>query len=81
MNLLNDLALTLKKELMDRLEEAGVKFEWEDIIRDLDALQKIEIEHEDKRFLLRSDTKGTCGKVFQTVGVTLPPTYICRRIC
>jgi len=27
-----------------------------------------------KRFLLRSECQDTCGKVFQAVGVALPPT-------
>ena len=34
----------------------------------------VEVEQDGKRFLLRSEVQGTCGKVFQTVGVALPPT-------
>ena len=33
-----------------------------------------EVEQDGKRFLLRSDVEGTCGKVFQAVGVAIPPT-------
>ena len=68
------LALVLIKELHDRLEAKGLKLEWADIIRDLDRLQEVEIEQDRKRFVLRTQTQGTCGKVFQAVGVALPPT-------
>src|SRR5512142_3075638 len=68
------LALVLRQELQARLEERGHAFEWADVIADLDRLQMVEVEQEGKRFLLRSDVQGTCGKVFQTVGVAIPPT-------
>jgi transposase len=68
------LALVVMKELHDRLESKGLKLEWADIIRDLDRLQEVEIEQDRKRFVLRTQTQGTCGKVFQAVGVALPPT-------
>jgi hypothetical protein len=32
-------------------------------------LQMVEVEQDGKRFLLRSEVQGTCGKVFQAVGV------------
>lgn len=68
------LALVLMKELVDRLGAKGLKLEWADIVRDLDRLQEMEIQQDGKRFVLRSQTQGTCGKVFQAVGVALPPT-------
>jgi hypothetical protein len=68
------LALVLRKELDDRLEAAGCQLEWADILRDLENLQNAEVEQDGKRFLLRSEAQGTCGKVFQAVGVALPPT-------
>jgi hypothetical protein len=68
------LALVLRQELQARLEERGHKPEWADVIGDLDRLQVVEVEQDGKRFLLRSEAQGTCGKVFQTVGVALPPT-------
>ncbi|HMB06971.1 MAG TPA: hypothetical protein VKP69_24950, partial [Isosphaeraceae bacterium] len=68
------LALVLRQELQSRLEERGHEFEWADVIGDLDRLQVVEVEQDGKRFLLRSEAQGTCGKVFQTVGVALPPT-------
>jgi len=68
------LALVLRKELEDRLESAGHKLEWADVTRDLMNLQYVEVEQEGKRFLLRSEAQGTCGRVFAAAGVALPPT-------
>jgi hypothetical protein len=68
------LALVLRQELQARLEGRGHDFEWADLICDLDRLRMVEVEQDGKRFLLRSEAQGTCGKVFQTVGVALPPT-------
>jgi transposase len=68
------LALVLRQELQARLKERGHELEWADVISDLDRLQRVEVEQEGKRFLLRSEAQGTTGKVFQAVGVALPPT-------
>lgn len=69
------LALVLRKELQDRLPSADdQRLEWADVIRDLEALQEINVQYQNKRFLLRTETRGTCGKVFQAVGVALPST-------
>jgi hypothetical protein len=67
------LALLLAKELEDRLRRNGVATEWGDILRDLDRLQEIQLEQDGKRFLLRTPTTGVAGKLFQAVGVALPP--------
>jgi transposase len=68
------LALVLIKELYRRLEKAGLDFEWADIKQDLNALQEITIEENGKKFVIRSECKGVCSKVFQAAGVALPPT-------
>ena len=68
------LALALRKELNRRLELAGHRFEWNDISQDLKALQETVIEEKDTRISVRSQCLGTCGKVFQAVGVAIPPT-------
>ena len=68
------LALMLKKELYRRLEESGHSFEWANIKQDLKALTETVIEEDGKRLAVRSQCKGTCGKVFQSVGVAIPPT-------
>lgn len=67
------LALVLRKELDKRLVTNKHRFEWADIKQDLKALKQIEIEENGKRFSIRSECKGVCGKVFQSVRVALPP--------
>jgi len=68
------LALVLRKELERRLNAAGYVFEWSDIKQDLKALQQVTIEENGKRLSIRTQCKGVCGKVFQAIGVALPPT-------
>jgi transposase len=68
------LALVLRKELDQRLAENKYRFEWSDIKQDLKALKQVQIEENGKRFAIRSESKGVCGKVFQSVHVALPPT-------
>ncbi len=66
------LALLLRKELQDRLEAQGDKFEWAELLRDLEALQSTEVESQGKRFLLRSDLEATTAAVFRAAGVAIP---------
>jgi transposase len=68
------LALVLRKELYQRLESNGYRFEWSEIKQDLKSLQEIVIEDNGKSLAIRSECLGTCGKVFQSVGVAMPPT-------
>jgi transposase len=68
------LALVIRKELDRRLEKAGHCFEWSDIKQDLKALQEITIEDRGKMLAIRSECLGTCGKIFQAVGVAVPST-------
>jgi hypothetical protein len=68
------LALVLRQELEVRLAGDGHDFEWADVIQDLDRLQMVEVEHDGKRFLLRSEVQGTCGTIFRAAGVAVPPT-------
>jgi Transposase DDE domain len=67
------LALVLRKDLEDRLAAARLKPAWRDLPADLDRLQQIEAEQDGKRLLLRTPVTGVAGKVFQAVGVALPP--------
>ena len=39
----------------------------------LERLQEITLEQDGKRLLLRTPTAGVTGKLFQAVGVALPP--------
>ena len=68
------LALVLRKELDQRLADNDHHFEWADIRQDLKALKQVKIEENGTRFAIRSECKGVCGKVFQSVRVALPPT-------
>jgi Transposase DDE domain len=68
------LALLLRVELEERLARRGWKLEWADIVADLDRLQEIELNVNDKAYTLRTQPKGTVGKVFQACAVALPPT-------
>lgn len=51
----------------------GSKPEWGALLMDLDRLQEIETEQEGKSFILRTPVTGDVGRVFQAVGVALPP--------
>ena len=67
------LALVLKKELADRCAARGFQPEWDEVRRDLDRLQEVEVAQDGKRFILRTPVVGCAGKLFQTLGVALPP--------
>jgi hypothetical protein len=67
------LALLLRKELDERLVAANVTAEWADIVRDLDRVEQIIVDQQAKRFVLRPQTPGCAGSVFQALGVALPP--------
>lgn len=68
------LALVLRKDLDRCLAENKHQFEWNDIKQDLKALKQVEIEENGQRFAIRSECKGVCGKIFQSIRVALPPT-------
>jgi len=67
------LALLLRKELENRLEQKGFSVEWADVIRDLDNLVEMEVTVSGKRYMIRSQTAGVVVKVFNACGVALPP--------
>jgi hypothetical protein len=67
------LALVLRQDLQARLQARGHDFEWADVLRDLERIQQVEVAHQGKRFLLRSELQGTAGRVLQAAGVAAPP--------
>ena len=67
------LALVLRKALEESLAAARLKPEWGALLRELDRLQEIETEQEGKHFILRTPVTGDVGRVFQAVGIVLPP--------
>ena len=68
------LALVLRDDLFRRMDNAGVRAEWGDILRDLNALNETTITCNDKNFAVRSNAVGVAGKIAQCVGVRLPNT-------
>ena len=56
------------------LTNAGVRAEWGDILRDLNALSETTITYNGKSFAVRSNVVGVAGKIAQCVGVRLPNT-------
>ena len=68
------LALLLRQELQARLAARGCRFEWADIMRDLERVQSVQVAQGAKQYLLRSELEKTAGRVFQSVGVAVPPT-------
>jgi Transposase DDE domain len=67
------LALLLRKELDERLADAGGAAAGGDVARDLDRLEQVTVEPGGKRFLLRPHAPGFAGSVFKATGVALPP--------
>jgi len=67
------LALVLRKEIDERLVAAGLDPEWGDVVRDLDRVEEITIDQDDKRFVLRTEAPGCAGAVCKAIGVALPP--------
>jgi hypothetical protein len=68
------LALLLRVELEERLARHGWKLQWADIVQDLDRLQEIDLDVNGKAYTLRTEAKGSIGKIFQACGVALPAT-------
>ena len=67
------LALLLRHELLTRLAARREKPEWSDVVRDVAALQEVEVQQDGERYRLRLPLQGVCGKVLQAVGVAIPP--------
>jgi hypothetical protein len=68
------LTLVLKAELFERLERKGRQYEWDDIRRDLEALQETELVLNDATYYVRTELRGTCHDVMRAAGVAVPPT-------
>jgi transposase len=72
------LALVLKCELEGRLRQAGLAWEWAEVIRGLDSLQQVEVHAQGRRFLLRSHLQGHASQALRAAGVAIPPS--CREL-
>lgn len=67
------LALVVRHEICVRLEKRGHDVEWADVLRDLAEVREVEVRHRGKDYVLRPPLQGVAGKVFQAVGVAVPP--------
>jgi hypothetical protein len=67
------VALALRHELEPRLAATRWSLEWADIVHDLDGLHETTITIDGHASIVRSDTKGTVGKILQACGVAIPP--------
>jgi hypothetical protein len=68
------LALVLKKALEDRIAALAHSGSWPEIIADLDSLTETELEHDGKRFVVRSAPRPAASLALRAAGVALPPT-------
>jgi hypothetical protein len=68
------LALVLRHELQTRLQAFGHAFEWAEVLQDLERVQYVDVSQGEKCFRLRTELQGSAGRVFQVVGVAVPPT-------
>jgi len=68
------LALVLRKELANRIDQIGEYVEWFQIKQDLKSLKEIIIEESGRKIGLRTEASGSCHTVFKAVGMALPPT-------
>ena len=71
------LALTLRKELRDRLEQSRMdaeeRLEWAAIVEGLESLSEAEISTGGKRYMMRTEAKKAVSRSFSAVGMALPP--------
>jgi len=64
----------LKKALEDRIAALARFGSWPQIIADLDSLTETKIEHDGKRFVVRSAPRPAASLALRAAGVALPPT-------
>jgi transposase len=68
------LALVLRKELQDRLAQAGhADLEWADIINGLRSISECDITTGGKTFTVRTSAAGPAAHAIAAAGVALPP--------
>ena len=67
------LALVLQKELVRNCEAAGVKPEWQPLLRDLDRMQIATLTKDGKSITVRTPVTGQLGSIFKAAGIALPP--------
>jgi Transposase DDE domain len=68
------LALLLKHDLESRMREAGLQWEWAEVIRGLDNLHQVEANFQGRSFLFRSQLQAHASAAIRASGVALPST-------
>lgn len=69
--------MVLLHELDCRLRGQGDHLqEWGELKRQLEALQKMTVEHGGKRFTLRTDAEPLAATAIRAVGTTLGPAIV-----
>ena len=68
------LALLLKHDLESRMKQAGMQWEWAEVIRGLDNLHQVEANFQGRSFLFRSQLQANASAAIRASGVALPPT-------
>jgi hypothetical protein len=63
----------MQKHLDDLLREAGTAPEWKELLRDLDRLQNVRLEHRGADCLLRTDATPNVAALFRHAHIALPP--------
>lgn len=64
----------LKVELERRMKFVNLEREWTQVLRGLEALQQVEANFEQRRFLLRSQLTDEASVALRATGVAAPPT-------
>ena len=68
------LALLLKHDLESRMRQAGMQWEWAEVIRGLDNLHQVQANFQGRSFLFRSQLQAHASAAIRASGVALPPT-------
>jgi transposase len=68
------LALRLKAEREQRLEQRQEEWEWAEALRGLDHLQEVETAFRGRRYRLRGQLTGHARQALRAAGVAVPPT-------
>ena len=66
--------LLLKHDLESRMRQAGMQWEWAEVIRGLDNLHQVEANFQGRSFGLRSQLQAHAPAAIRASGVALPPT-------
>lgn len=66
------LALRLEVDLQRRLDEKGIEVSWPTLMRDMSQVHAVRVNLDGRKYLLRTDLKGTAHHAFAAAGVRPP---------